>query len=259
MYQLFHTICPAFGTGWSCALEQGEAMPTVLITGSNRGLGLEFAIQYAQDGWNAIATCRNPDKADRLSALAAENSSLSIEMMDVADHGSVDALAEKLAGTPIDILVNNAGIASDDFEKQMLGGFDFDAWTYMFRTNTLGPLKVSEAFASNVSGGDINKIAAVSSTVGSLSEMNDYPVYPYAKSKAALNKAMRLMAEQLRDRGIAVICLCPGHAKTDMGHKAEGASVEVDDSVSGMHKQIDDLSMDTSGIFIRYNGEIIAW
>jgi NAD(P)-dependent dehydrogenase (short-subunit alcohol dehydrogenase family) len=148
---------------------------------------------------------------------------------------------------------------SDDFEKQMLGGFDFEAWTHMFRTNTLGPLKVSEVFASNISSGDIKKIAAVSSTVGSLSEMNSYPVYPYATSKAALNKAMRLMAEQLRDRGIAVICLCPGHAKTDMGHKAEGASVEVDDSVTGMRKQIDNLSLDTSGTFRRYNGETIAW
>jgi NAD(P)-dependent dehydrogenase (short-subunit alcohol dehydrogenase family) len=120
-------------------------------------------------------------------------------------------------------------------------------------------MKVSEAFMENVANSSNGKISTVSSTVGSLSQMNDYPVYPYATSKAALNKAMRLMAQQLRDRNIAVICLCPGHAKTDMGLSADGASVEVDDAVSGMRKQIDDLSMDTSGSFKRYNGETIAW
>jgi NAD(P)-dependent dehydrogenase (short-subunit alcohol dehydrogenase family) len=105
----------------------------------------------------------------------------------------------------------------------------------------------------NVVAGEMKKIAAVSSTVGSLSEMNAYPVYPYAISKAALDKAMRLLAEQLRDKNVAVLCLCPGHAKTDMGMKADGASVEVDDSVAGMRKQIEDLSMNTTGTFKRYN------
>ncbi len=237
----------------------GEGMPTVLITGANRGLGLEFVRQYAQAGWQVIATCRNPDKAEQLQNLADENTDVSVHQMDVADHASVDALAKHLSGRPIDLLINNAGIASDDFTRQMLGNFDFDGWGAMIRTNTFGPLKVSEAFLENVAASDIKKIAAVSSTVGSLSEMNNYPVYPYGTSKAALNKAMRVMAEQLRDRSIAVICLCPGHAKTDMGMKAEGASVEVDDSVEGMRRQIKDLSMNTTGTFRRYNGKTIAW
>ena len=234
-------------------------MPTVLITGANRGLGLEFARQYARAGWQIIATCRTPDKAEHLQSLADENTDVSVHRMDVSDHASIDALAKDLTGQPIDILINNAGIASDDFARQMLGNFDFDAWADMIRTNTFGPLKVSEAFLDNVANSDIKKIAAVSSTVGSLSEMNNYPVYPYGTSKAALNKAMRVMAEQLRDQNIAVICLCPGHAKTDMGMKAEGASVEVDDSVEGMRRQIEDLSMNTTGTFRRYNGETIDW
>ena len=234
-------------------------MPTVLITGANRGLGFEFARQYAADGWRVIATCRTPDKADNLNSLARDNDNVSVHQMDVADHASVDTLASELSNQPIDLLINNAGIASDDFPRQMLGNFDFDGWANIIRTNTFGPLKVTESFLDNVARGEIKKIAAVSSTVGSLSEMNNYPVYPYGTSKAALNKAMRVMAEQLRDQGIAVICLCPGHAKTDMGMKAEGASVEVDDSVQGMRRQIDDLSMDTTGTFRRYNGETVAW
>jgi len=234
-------------------------MPTVFITGASRGLGLEFAKQYAADGWQVIATCRNPDQASELKALAAQKPSVSVEEMDVSDHEEVDRVAAKLADQIIDVLVNNAGIASNDFSAQMLGGFDFDAWANLLRTNTFGPMKVSEAFMENVANSSNGKISTVSSTVGSLSQMNDYPVYPYATSKAALNKAMRLMAEQLRDRNIAVICLCPGHAKTDMGLSADGASVEVDDAVSGMRKQIVDLSMDTSGSFKRYNGETIAW
>lgn len=234
-------------------------MPAVLITGASRGLGLEFVKQYAADGWTVTATCRTPAKAATLQTLASDLPNVAVELLDVTDHNSIDALAGKLSGQPIDVLVNNAGIASDDFPTQKLGGFDFDGWTDMIRTNTFGPLKVTEAFLENVALGESKKIAAVSSTVGSLSEMNAYPVYPYATSKAALNKAMRLMAEQLKDRGIAVICLCPGHAKTDMGMKAEGASVEVDDAVSGMRQQIHDLSMATSGTFKRYNGDTIPW
>lgn len=234
-------------------------MPTVLITGANRGLGFEFSRQYAEEGWTVVATCRSPAQAHKLNRLAAGNDAVTVHQMDVADHGSVDALAKGLADIYIDVLVNNAGIASDDFDRQKLGGFDFDGWADMVRTNTFGPMKVTEAFLGNVLPSDLKKIAAVSSTVGSLSEMNAYPVYPYGTSKAALNKAMRVMAEQLREHKVSVICLCPGHAKTDMGMKADGASVEVNDSVRGMRQQIDNLSMDTTGTFRRYNGETIEW
>ncbi|MFL2770541.1 MAG: SDR family oxidoreductase [Rhodospirillaceae bacterium] len=234
-------------------------MPTVLITGSNRGLGLEFARQYAAAEWQVIASCRKPVDATALNSLAADNRSVSVEAMDVSDHVSVDLLGTKLSGQAIDVIINNAGIASNNFSAQMLGGFDFDEWTAMLWTNTLGPMKVSEVFLDNLRRGNHKKIAAVSSTVGSLSQMNDYPVYPYATSKAALNKAMRLMAQQLKAEGITVVCLCPGHAKTDMGLMAEGASVEVRDAIKGMRQQINDLSMNTTGTFKRYNGETIAW
>lgn len=234
-------------------------MPTVLVTGANRGLGLEFCAQYGREGWRVLATCRHPDQAANLQGLANTHGDLLVAQMDVTDHASIDTCAHTLSAEPIDVLINNAGIASDDFPGQMLGGFDFDNWQAIFQTNTLGPMKVTEAFLPHLRAGHHKKIAAVSSTVGSLTEMNAYPVYPYATSKAGLNKGMRLMAEQLRPDGMSVLCLCPGHAKTDMGLKAEGASVEVDDAVSGMRKMIDDLTLDTSGTFRRYNGEHIPW
>ncbi len=234
-------------------------MPTVLITGANRGLGLGFVSQYAGEGWQVIATCRSPEKAESLKRLAGENSQVNIVQMDVSDHDSVDACAALLSDQSIDLVVNNAGIASNDFAHQMLGSFDFENWENILRTNTLGPVKVSEAFLPNVKASAQKKIAVVSSTVGSLTDMNAYPVYPYATSKAALNKGMRMMAEQLRDDGVSIICLCPGHAKTDMGMMAEGASVEVTDAVYGMRNEIADLTMATSGSFRRYNGEAIPW
>lgn len=234
-------------------------MPTVLVTGANRGLGLEFCVQYAQDGWRVIATCRAPEQAEKLQALAQSHGDVSVTQMDVADHQSVDSCAAQMSAEPIDVLINNAGIANDDFPRQMLGDFDFAFWQSIFQTNTLGPMKVTEAFLPHLKAGHQKKVAAVSSTVGSLSEMNAYPVYPYATSKAALNKGMRLMAEQLKATGISVVCLCPGHAKTDMGLKAEGASVEIDDAVSGMRSIIDNLTLESSGTFRRYNGETIPW
>jgi NAD(P)-dependent dehydrogenase (short-subunit alcohol dehydrogenase family) len=234
-------------------------VPTVLITGANRGLGLGFVTQYAGEGWRVIASCRTPGEAETLGRFSAENGQVSVVQMDVSDHGSVDACAAQLTGQPIDVLINNAGIASDDFAHQMLGGFDFENWEAILRTNTLGPMKVSEALLSNIKVGAQKKIAVVSSTVGSLTQMNEYPIYPYATSKAALNKGILLMAEQLRNDGVSVLCLCPGHVKTDMGLKAEGASVEVVDAVAGMRDEISNLTMATSGSFKRYNGETISW
>lgn len=234
-------------------------MLTALVTGSSRGLGLEFVKQYAADDWSVIATCRDPAKSPLLERVAAgATGRVAVEAMDVTDFGQVDRLAAKLKGTAIDVLVNNAGIARGDVERQRMGAMDYDGWLALLKTNTLAPIKVAEAFMGNVAASGKKTIAAISSTVGSLVEM-DYPVYPYATSKAALNKALRLMAAQLRDRGVIVLALCPGHAKTDMGNMAPGASVEVDASIAGMRKIIAGATMATSGSFTRWNGEKISW
>ncbi|MEE2704988.1 MAG: SDR family oxidoreductase [Pseudomonadota bacterium] len=234
-------------------------MSKVLITGASRGLGFEFVRQYAHDGWHVFATCRNPENAKNLLRLMEKIENISIHKMDVESHESINSCAFDLSKESIDLLINNAGIASNNFSTQKLGNFDFDFWEKILKVNTLGPLKISEAFLGQIMSSEQKKIAVVSSKVGSLSDMNDYPVYPYATSKAALNKGMRMMAEQLKDRGISVICLCPGHAKTDMGLMADGANVEVDAAVRGMREIINKLNIHSTGLFKQFDGKTLLW
>ena len=234
-------------------------MSKVLITGASRGLGFEFVRQYAYEGWHVFATCRDPENANNLLLLADKLENISIHAMDVENHDSINSCSLKLSDESIDLLINNAGIASNDFSSQKLGDFDFDFWEKIFRVNTLGPLKTSEAFLSQIMSSKQKKIAVVSSKVGSLSDMNNYPVYPYATSKAALNKGMRMMAEQLKERGISVVSLCPGHVKTDMGLMADGANVEVDEAVRGMREVIYKLDIHSTGLFKQFDGKTLLW
>jgi len=246
---------------------ENAVMPTVLITGANRGIGLGFVRQYATEGWEVIACCRSPQSADDLNALATQSATsngcrVQVEQMDVADHASVDALARKYAGKPMDVLINNAGVPGprgDNREfifKQMFGTIDYAAWDDVFRINTMGALKVSEAFAENVAASAEKKIVAVSSTMGSIQE-GTMPVFIYGSSKAASNWVVSMMAHELKDRGIIAMTFCPGHVRTDMG--GPEAPVEVEDSVSGMRKIIAGLTLDDTGSFKRFDGETVAW
>jgi NAD(P)-dependent dehydrogenase (short-subunit alcohol dehydrogenase family) len=236
-------------------------MPTVLITGANRGLGLEFVRQYALADHRVIACCRHPDAADELQRLAGDRDSVALEQLDVMDHASIDALAARYRGQPIDILLNNAGIIgpvpiADYIDGQHFGTLDYAIWDQVIHTNTYGPVKLTEAFIENVMASEQKKIVALSSTIGSISE-RDTPAFAYATSKTALNKAMTLLAGLLRERGGIVVILCPGYVKTrmDLG----GATVEIPDSVTGMRAVIDRMTAQDSGSFTRYNGERIAW
>jgi NAD(P)-dependent dehydrogenase (short-subunit alcohol dehydrogenase family) len=238
-------------------------MPTVLITGANRGLGLGLARSFAADGWRVRACCRTPAQAHELKALADEHPGrVSLHPLDVAEHDQVDALASELDGRPIDILINNAGTIGprdpghENLHKQFFGTLDYDAWLYVMRVNTLGPVKLAEALLGNLLAGEQKKIVNLSSTIGSLVEEN-IPVFAYSTSKTALNKAMRLLSVQLRDQGISVGIFCPGHVKTDLG--GEGAVLEIDESVAGLRRIIDELDLERSGEYRRYNGELIAW
>ncbi len=236
-------------------------MPTVLITGANRGLGLEFARQYALADYGVIACCRQPDEADELKELARGHDSITVEQLDVTDHGSIDELARDYRGQPIDILLNNAGIIGpvpirDHVAGQHFGTLDYSLWDGVIHTNTYGPVKMTEAFIDQVAASDQKKIVSLSSTIGSIAE-RDTPAFAYATSKTALNKAMTLLASHLRDRGVIVAIFCPGYVKTrmDLG----GATVEIPDSVAGMRRLIDQMTLENSGSFTRYNGEHIAW
>lgn len=236
-------------------------MPTVMVTGASQGIGLEFVSQYARDGWDVIACCRSPESASQLRALARSQGRIRIEHLDVTDHERTAALAAGLRGQPIDVLVNNAGIMgalpfAENLHRQHFGSLDYPLWEQVLRTNTLGTVHVTEAFMDCVAASRQRKVISLSSTTGSIAESRREAL-AYTTSKAALNKAMTLIAEHVRPRGVIVALLCPGYVKTRMN--VGGATVEIPDSVSGMRRLIDGFTLADSGTFRRYNGESIAW
>jgi NAD(P)-dependent dehydrogenase (short-subunit alcohol dehydrogenase family) len=238
-------------------------MPKVLITGANRGIGLEFVRQYGAEGWDVIACCRDPGGAAALRDLAAASGGkVTITTLDVLDHSTVEAAAETHRGEPIDVVINNAGIPGpkgDIAVQQRFGAMDYEAWVRVLRTNTLGPMKVAEAFAANVAASVQKKIVHISSTVGSNVEpVGLAQVYSYGTSKAALNKMATLMAEALRARGVTVLAICPGHVK-GAGMGGPSADVELSDSIAGMRKVIGAAALADTGGFRRYNGETIEF
>jgi NAD(P)-dependent dehydrogenase (short-subunit alcohol dehydrogenase family) len=236
-------------------------LPSVLVTGANRGIGLEFARQYAEEGWSVIACCRTPAEATDLRALAAARPNLAIAPLDVTDHHAIESLAGCYRGRPIDVLINNAGMLGalplrDNLHRQHFGSLDYELWGEVLRVNTLGPVKMAEAFLEHVAASRQKKIVAISSTVGSIAESRR-AAFAYTTSKAALNKAMTLVAELVQPRGVIVGIFCPGYVKTRMN--IGGATVEIPDSVSGMRRLIAELGPADGGSFRRYNGEPIAW
>ena len=235
-------------------------MPTVLVTGANRGLGLELARQYAADGWRVIATCRSPESADDLNSLA-DVSEIQVESLDVTDHGQIEDLASRLTGEPIDVLLNNAGIIGpipipENISRQWFGSIDYKVWEQVIRVNTFGPVKMAECFLENVAASAQKKIVTLSSSVGSITERK-IEAFAYGSSKAALNKAMNLLAEKLRDRDIIVTLICPGRVKTRMDFG--NAELEIPESTSAVRALIADFTLEDTGSFTRYDGHNIAW
>ena len=237
-------------------------MPTTLITGANQGLGLEFARQYANAGWRVLACCRNPIEAKALYDISQSSSNLDIRALDVRDPIAISRLARSLRDTPIDVLLNNAGVIGpfplrEHLPRQHFGQLDYGLWTEVIETNTFGPIRLAEALLDQVAASAQKKIVTLSSTVGSISEGNR-PAMAYATSKAAVNKAMTLVAQQVRERGVIVALLCPGYVRTRMNVDGR-APVEARDSVTAMRRIIEGLTLEESGSFTRYNGQSIAW
>lgn len=234
-------------------------MPTALITGANRGLGLEFARQYLLDGWDVIATCRDPNQADELNALG-DTGSLRIEALDVTNAEAIEELTSGVT-EPLDLLLNNAGMigpvpVAEHIQRQHFGSIDYELWMEVLQTNTFAPVRLAERLIEQIAASDHKKIITLSSTVGSIVE-RDTPAMAYATSKTALNKAMTLLASELRERGIIVGLICPGYVKTRMDFGT--ADVEPPESVAGVRSLIDHYTLADSGTFRRYNGETISW
>jgi NAD(P)-dependent dehydrogenase (short-subunit alcohol dehydrogenase family) len=245
-------------------------MPTVLVTGAGRGLGLELARQYAAEGWQVIGTVRDPARAGALVQLAAaQPQQVRIETMDVADHASIDALAQRLrsssgAAQPIDVLVNSAGtMGSGNFAQQGIafgrfGKSDFSDWEMVFRVNVIGPMKMAEAFVEHVAASEQRRLVALSSIIGSIARNEIGGLYAYRASKAALNAVMRSLAIDLgRKYKILVAPIHPGWVRTDMG--GPRADLDPATSVAGIRKVIDGLDADKAGRFWMYDGTELPW
>jgi NAD(P)-dependent dehydrogenase (short-subunit alcohol dehydrogenase family) len=226
-------------------------MPNVLITGANRGIGLEFARSFAADGWSVHACCRQPDKAAALKALAGE---VAVHRLDVTDGLQVAGLARELADRPIDLLLNNAGIYGP---RTGFGETDYDEWAPVFRVNTMAPLRMAERFVAQVARSERRLIANVSSRMGSIGDNSRGGSYIYRSSKAALNMVVKSLSADLAGRGIAVVAFHPGWVQTDMG--GPEAAITAAESVAGMRAVIERLGPADNGKFFNYDGSEIPW
>ena len=188
-------------------------MPSTLITGANRGLGFEFARQYLADGWQVYAACRDPASASELRRLAEDK--LRVLAMDLTDPASIRAAATELDGQAIDLLLNNAGIIGP--RGQTIGNIDYEAWAEVLAVNTMGPMRVSEAFVEHVARSDRKLIVTLTSGLGSITDNTSGGSILYRSSKAAVNIVTRSLAIDLASRGITCVVVNPGWVQTDMG------------------------------------------
>ena len=232
-------------------------MKTTLITGANRGIGLEFCRQYAAEGWRVLACSRYPEKSDELNKLAAGSPELiKVHALDVADHVEIDRLGQILADESIDLLINNAGIYPDS-DKSGFGHTDYAEWIQAFRINTMAPLKMAETFAAQIARGRQKTIVTITSKMGSISDNSGGGSYLYRSSKAAVNMVVKSLAIDLKPLGIIAVVFHPGWVKTDMG--GPNAMISAEQSVSGIRQTIDGLSLADSGKFFGYDGQVIPW
>ena len=224
-------------------------MPTVLLTGASRGIGLELVNQYKQDGWTVIAACRDP-------GVMADSGADRVLPLDVTAEASIRALKDAVGETPLDVLWNNAGVYLD--KGMTLAETGFDVWSESFAVNTIAPLRIANALADNVAASEKKTMAFTSSRMGSIGDLGGAAnAYAYRSSKTALNMAAALLANDLRESGVKTVVLHPGWVRTDMG----GPSADIDTvtSASGMKRVVDSLTDEQSGGFFNYDGKSWPW
>jgi NAD(P)-dependent dehydrogenase (short-subunit alcohol dehydrogenase family) len=242
------------------------AAETVLITGANSGLGLEFATQYARKGWTVIATHRRDTPPPELAELSAAHRNVRVEQMDVTSPEQVKALAAKMRGQPIDVLINNAGIFSlgdwmESDPNQMFGTLNYEQFDAFMRTNVRGPLVVSEAFIDNVKASREKKIVMITSTLGTISTPEvGTRIFWYGTSKAALNKATVTLAEVLKDSDVIVVPMHPGSVRVEKQAELHNPGMlETPESVRLMIDTIAKLDKSDSGRFLLYDRSELPW
>ena len=231
-------------------------MSTALITGANRGLGLGFCQRYAEAGWQVIACCRNPETADQLAELKQQYQQVQIYPLDVESFPEIDSLAAHLSHEKIDVLINNAGVYGDNKDLGF-GQLDYQAWQQTLTINTMAPVKIAEAFFPQIKRSEKKLIVAISSLMGSIADNSSGGSLFYRSSKAALNAAMKTLAIDLFPEQVGVLIFHPGWVRTDMG--GPNGLIDVDESVSGMIRVINDFRLEISGDFVKYDGMPMPW
>ena len=230
-------------------------MPTVLVTGVNRGLGLEFIKQYCQKGWEVIGTCRDPDNAAQASALADVAYNLTLYPLDVTVPKSIGELATRLSGKALDLLLLNAGVMGRQSSK--LGELEQHDFLHSMSVNTVTPALMIQAFREHVVAGEQKLIVGISSILGSIAGNNDGGLYSYRASKAGLNAVLKSAAIDLRGEGITVLAMHPGWVQTDMG--GPDAKITPSVSIQGMINVFDGATPEDSGRFMVYDGGELPW
>jgi NAD(P)-dependent dehydrogenase (short-subunit alcohol dehydrogenase family) len=226
-------------------------MATIVITGASRGLGLEFVRQYAADGDRVIAACRHPESAVALKAIKGD---IRLVPLDIADAGSIQAVADLIGNEPIDILINNAGVYG---KAQTLGKMDYAGWEDVFRINCIGPMHLTDTLLPRIAASKRKLVIGITSLMGSIADNSSGGYYAYRSSKAGLNAVFKSLSIDLKPHGIGAVVLHPGWVKTDMG--GANAPLEIPESISGMRAVIAKLTFKDSGRFLDYRGKDLPW
>jgi len=230
-------------------------MATVLITGTNRGLGLEFVKHFLGRSDTVIATCRDSSSATELQALAANNENLSLKNLDVSDEQSMAAFATELKDTPIDVFINNAGVYGP--RDANFGNVGSSEWEQVIRVNAIAPMLLTQLIIGSLRQGTDKKLVYVTSKMGSIDDNKGGGSYIYRSSKTALNSVVKSLSVDLASEGFSVAVVHPGWVRTDMG--GPNGLIDVQTSVGGMLAVIDGLSPDNAGEFFNYDGSLIPW
>ena len=230
-------------------------MATILVTGANRGLGIEFVKQYLNGGNEVIATYRNENSSINLIEMSKERSNLKLLQLDVSSNKSLNSFEENLGDTPIDIFINNAGVYGP--RNSSFGNVDEKNWIPAIKVNAIAPILMTQLIIKNIRSGADKKLIYITSKMGSIDDNKGGGSYVYRSSKTALNSVVKSLSVDLENEGIVVALIHPGWVKTDMG--GPNALIEKDMSVRRMTEVISNLDISSTGNFYNYDGSIILW
>ncbi len=229
---------------------------TILITGANRGLGLELTREFAGYGWQVLACCRNPQSTDELNELASRaGGNIRRFALEVTDADQIQRLAETLRDEKIDILLNNAGVSGP--QQQDFGPIDSETWLKTFHVNTIAPMQMASAFVEQVARSRRKIIATMGSLLGSLTDNSSGGMYAYRSSKAAVHMVTKNLSIDLHSRGITAVALHPGWVRTRMG--GAEAPTTARESATDLFQVLTTLTLKDTGKLWAHNGQILPW